>query len=253
MRLKDTLSIVRHILQPRLANGTARKVILVGHGVNSDINLVKHIGFVVRDDMFLEIVDTQDIHRHYRMRAQQAGLKAVLDDLEIEHSFLHNGGNDAVYTLQAMLAIVLKKRVDSIRRENERQQKRYIFSTSISCYKRQSLSLRRRILYHRLCGPGHTEPLLTKPSYAPDEEVVNQGWLTGGEMSDGGEPEDDSGDDSGDEAAAVETERSASNSTSQQKSATSMESPKASPAKTAKPPPAAAAPTADDSEDLISL
>lgn len=94
-----------------------RDVVLVGHDIRSDISLIKNIGFHVEDGMFLEIVDTQDVHQHLRMKTQQAGLRSVLNDLEIEHSFLHNGGNDAVYTLQALVRLVVKIRQDSLRRE----------------------------------------------------------------------------------------------------------------------------------------
>ncbi|CAK7218664.1 hypothetical protein SBRCBS47491_003584 [Sporothrix bragantina] len=144
--LRDILRVVTSILQPRLPNGEKRHVVLIGHDIKSDISLVKNIGFHVTDDMFLEIVDTQDFHQHLRMSAQQAGLKFVLTDLEIEHYFLHNGGNDAVYTLQAMVRLVVKKRQDSLRR--------------------------------------HQERLL--PGYTPDPAIVEEGWDSGGEMSDGG-------------------------------------------------------------------
>lgn len=94
----------------------------MGHDIKSDISLVRNVGFHVKDGMFLEIVDTQYLHQHYRMLGQQMGLKGVLNDLEIEHCFLHNGGNDAVYTLQAMVSLIITKRQDSLRRQNERLQ-----------------------------------------------------------------------------------------------------------------------------------
>ncbi|EFX00434.1 qde-2-interacting protein [Grosmannia clavigera kw1407] len=49
-----------------------RQVVLVGHGISSDLEFVKHVGFdIARDAKFLEIVDTQDMHRHLRMLPQQ--------------------------------------------------------------------------------------------------------------------------------------------------------------------------------------
>ncbi|CAK7202642.1 hypothetical protein SEUCBS139899_005368 [Sporothrix eucalyptigena] len=144
--LKDILRVVKSILQPQQAFGETRKVVLVGHDIKSDISLIKNIGFHVTDDMFLDIVDTQDFYQHLRMKAHQASLKFILTDLEIEHTFLHNGGNDAVYTLQAMVRIALKKRQDSIRRHLEKLQ----------------------------------------PGYAPDPSIIEEGWNSGGEMSDGG-------------------------------------------------------------------
>ncbi|CAK7230227.1 ATP-dependent DNA helicase yku80 [Sporothrix curviconia] len=144
--LRGILGVVTSILQPRLPSGEKRHVVLVGHDIRSDISLLKNIGLHVTDDMFLEIVDTQDFHQHLRMSAQQAGLKFVLADLEIEHYFLHNGGNDAVYTLQAMIRLAVKKRQDSLRR--------------------------------------HQERLL--PGYTPDAAITEEGWESGGEVSDGG-------------------------------------------------------------------
>ena len=118
--IKDILAAVTQILQPRLPDGEPRHVVLVGHDIKSDISMVKNIGFHMTNDMFLDIVDTQYFHQHLRMRNLQAGLKAVLTELEIEHYFLHNGGNDAVYTLQAMVRIVVEKREASLRRQSER-------------------------------------------------------------------------------------------------------------------------------------
>lgn len=116
--LRDVLSVITDVLQPK-SDGEKRLVVLVGHDIQNDINLIKNVGFHVTEDMFLDIVDTQDFYQHLRMSSQQAGLKSVLDDLEIEHVFLHNGGNDAVYTLQAMIRLVIKKRQDSLRRYQE--------------------------------------------------------------------------------------------------------------------------------------
>ena len=146
VKLSDVLYTITRILQPRLANGELRKVVLLGHDTKSDIALVENVGFFVKDEMFLEVLDTQDIHQHFRMRSQQMGLRGVLNDLEIEHSFLHNGGNDAVYTLQAMISLVVKKRQESLRRQTERLQ----------------------------------------PGFSADAEVVAQGWASGGEFTDGG-------------------------------------------------------------------
>ncbi|KAL1911262.1 hypothetical protein Sste5344_003066 [Sporothrix stenoceras] len=142
---RDMLAIVTSILQPWSPNGERRNVVLVGHDIKSDIALVKNIGFHVTDDMFMDIVDTQFIHQYLHMKSQQASLKSVLTDLEIEHYFLHNGGNDAMYTLQAMVRIVVLKREASLRRHGERM----------------------------------------RPGYKPDPDIVEQGWESGGEFSDG--------------------------------------------------------------------
>ncbi|OAA58538.1 ku family DNA-binding protein [Niveomyces insectorum RCEF 264] len=144
--LKDVVSVITAVLQPTLPTGELRKVVLVGHDINSDISLVKNVGFDVHNKEFLEILDTQDLHQHFQMRQQQSSLRGLLNDLEIEHNFLHNGGNDAVYTLQAMVSLIVSKRQASLRRQNER----------------------------------------LRADYKPEPVVVEEGWDTGGEMSDGG-------------------------------------------------------------------
>lgn len=46
-------------------------------------------------------------------------LGAVLNDLEISHTYLHNAGNDAVYTMQAMLALAIEARLEEVRQVEE--------------------------------------------------------------------------------------------------------------------------------------
>lgn len=125
VRLDDVPQLLREILQPSTPNGEPRQVVLVGHSIRSDLTLVKNVGFKVdMDAKFLEIVDTQDMHRHLHMLPQQVGLGRLLSDLDIDNSFLHNGGNDAVYTLQAMLSLAVLQREASLRRHHERLQPR---------------------------------------------------------------------------------------------------------------------------------
>ncbi|KJR87862.1 QDE-2-interacting protein [Sporothrix schenckii 1099-18] len=143
--IKDILPVVTRILQPQLRDGSRRNVVLVGHDIKSDISLIKNIGFHMTDGIFLEVVDTQYFHQHLRMKNQQTGLKGVLADLDIDNYFLHNGGNDAVYTLQAMVRIVVEKREASLRRHAER----------------------------------------LRPGFIPDASILEEGWDSGGEMTDG--------------------------------------------------------------------
>ncbi|KAH7267489.1 uncharacterized protein BKA55DRAFT_684757 [Fusarium redolens] len=93
-----------------------RNIVIVGHDVKQDINYFTELGL----DLQLlgglaEPVDTQDIHQAWRGSTNGRSLGAVLNDLDIAHKHLHNAGNDAHYTLCAMLSIAL----EDIRKEEE--------------------------------------------------------------------------------------------------------------------------------------
>ncbi|KLP11711.1 uncharacterized protein LW94_13353 [Fusarium fujikuroi] len=93
-----------------------RNIVVVGHDVKQDITYFTELGLDLR---FLgglaEPVDTQDIHQAWRGSTNGRSLGAVLNDLDIAHKHLHNAGNDAHYTLCAMLGIAL----EDIRKEEE--------------------------------------------------------------------------------------------------------------------------------------
>lgn len=52
-------------------------------------------------------VDTQIIHKAWRDSLDQRSLSKVLDDLNFSYRYMHNAGNDAMYTLRAMLGIAV--------------------------------------------------------------------------------------------------------------------------------------------------
>nr|RBR01448.1 hypothetical protein FVER53263_05385 [Fusarium verticillioides] len=93
-----------------------RNIVIVGHDVKQDIAYFTELGLDLR---FLgglaEPVDTQDIHQAWRGSTNGRSLGAVLNDLDIAHKHLHNAGNDAHYTLCAMLGIAL----EDFRKEEE--------------------------------------------------------------------------------------------------------------------------------------
>jgi DNA polymerase III alpha subunit (gram-positive type) len=96
------------------ANVQWRPVVLVGHDIQQDINYIKILGLNLCDnDHLLEIVDTKNIHQHIGRLMNGAALGKILRELNIPHTHLHNAGNDAVYTLQALLGLVVKKRKSS--------------------------------------------------------------------------------------------------------------------------------------------
>ncbi|KXL48139.1 hypothetical protein M433DRAFT_130585 [Acidomyces richmondensis BFW] len=84
-----------------------RNVVFVGHDANSDSKFLKQVGFsLTTDAKIVRIMDTQ--HVCGGSKKNQIGLRSLLLSLGIEPVNLHNAGNDAVYTLQALIAMALK-------------------------------------------------------------------------------------------------------------------------------------------------
>lgn len=53
-------------------------------------------------------LDTQGMHQAWKKTERARSLEVALSDLGIENRNLHNAGNDAVYTLRAMMGIALE-------------------------------------------------------------------------------------------------------------------------------------------------
>lgn len=110
-----------------------RNLILVGHDVASDIDYLRILGCTALDPpmsnpadiksstdqpQFLESIDTSNIFRVLKRNTQASSLAKVLIDLGIAGWHLHNAGNDARYTLEAMVGIALKARLEADRPED---------------------------------------------------------------------------------------------------------------------------------------
>lgn len=103
------------VMTPKTPSGEYRNVVVVGHDVAQDVDLILTVDLDVYDLPGLkEIVDNQRMQQHRKRFYNPKGLSSVLTDLEIQHSYLHNAGNDAVYTLQSMLAHSVRMRVNSL-------------------------------------------------------------------------------------------------------------------------------------------
>jgi len=87
-----------------------RPTVLVGHDVEQDIAHLQKIGYnVYKNPCIIDVADTKHIHQHLRGRNDAASLARLLDDMLITYKYLHNAGNDAVYTLQGLIALAFKK------------------------------------------------------------------------------------------------------------------------------------------------
>ncbi|KAK3990635.1 good for full DBP5 activity protein 2 [Cladorrhinum sp. PSN332] len=155
MRLGDIPTVVEEIIDnaafgPAGLNTEPRPVVLVFHDASADIKYLQTAGYnIYAANNVTDILDTKDLHK-YALRTNDTGsLESVLRYLEIPSHHLHNAGNDAVYTLRAMLGLAVKKRAMSLESALTGQPKGYI-------------------------------PV--------NEFKEKEGWTSGGEDSDGGEP-----------------------------------------------------------------
>ncbi|MCJ1284355.1 hypothetical protein MMC26_003686 [Xylographa opegraphella] len=95
-----------------------RKIILVGHDTKTDINYLRDLGYDPGNlSNLLEVLDTSEVYRALKCETQAGGLGTLLYDLGLPGWNLHNAGNDAAYTLQALIAIAFKALVPKEERQ----------------------------------------------------------------------------------------------------------------------------------------
>ena len=83
-----------------------RNVILVGHEIKSDIEYLRNIGYDVTNlSTLLEAVDTIALFKAMKHERNTPSLGNVLLDLEMTGWHLHNAGNDAGYTMEALIGL----------------------------------------------------------------------------------------------------------------------------------------------------
>jgi DNA polymerase III alpha subunit (gram-positive type) len=113
-------------VDPSTDEGPKRNIILVGHDVGADINFLRLLGYDIHNLSTLqEVVDTATMWRYLKRESNPRNLGSILAELGIVGWNLHNAGNDAVYTLQAMISIAIKhldeRQKDKEVKEQERQ------------------------------------------------------------------------------------------------------------------------------------
>ncbi|CAD6442831.1 d7b7b35d-8a93-49ab-8a4f-0ef94b5017f3 [Sclerotinia trifoliorum] len=106
-----------------------RNIILVGHDVDADIRFLRHIGYEINNLNLHECCDTTLMWRALHREQNPTKLSNILEEIGVAAWNLHNAGNDAVYTLQAMLGIACKHLVD---RKIERKEKDKLKKNRIS-------------------------------------------------------------------------------------------------------------------------
>jgi DNA polymerase III epsilon subunit-like protein len=88
-------------------SGSERNIVFVGHNASSDKTFMTQLGFSLSADATVSrTVDTQ--HLAGGTKKSAIGLHRLLISLEVEPFNLHNAGNDAAYTLQAMVKMAVR-------------------------------------------------------------------------------------------------------------------------------------------------
>lgn len=82
-----------------------RNIILVGHGFSSDLAALRALGFNFEASV-IGILDTSNIANELQM--QNFSLVRLLDKLKCPHARLYNAGNDAHFTLRALILLAIK-------------------------------------------------------------------------------------------------------------------------------------------------
>ncbi|KAH8692729.1 hypothetical protein BGW36DRAFT_302862 [Talaromyces proteolyticus] len=111
-----------------------RNIVLLGHGVQADIEYLHQLGCNLfgdhhafhktkafqchrkndpqdADPRLLDTLDTANLFQVLKREAQQRALEIILNSLSIVGWNLHNAGNDARYTLEAMVRIIINSRL----------------------------------------------------------------------------------------------------------------------------------------------
>jgi hypothetical protein len=111
-----------HVPAPEDPNNM-RNIVLLGHDVEQDIQYCHKIGFsVLGRGNLIATMDTQAMYQAYTRDTSPRGLGGVMNDFDITAWHLHNAGNDAAYTIYAMLATCVQ---DAAERGTEASKKKH--------------------------------------------------------------------------------------------------------------------------------
>ncbi len=102
--MSEALEAVRAILRPYLED--KRRIVLAGHAINQDVGYMGSIGFDLQHEtQSIGTVDSQSLYQGWTQADRSRSLGSVLDELGFAYGYLHNAGNDAVYTLRAAIGV----------------------------------------------------------------------------------------------------------------------------------------------------
>ena len=100
-----------------------RNIVLLGHDIEQDIQYCHKIGFsVLGRGNLIATMDTKAMYQAYTRDTSPRSLSGVLSDLDMTAWNAHNAGNDAVFTVWAMLATCVQ---DAAERGTEDAKKKH--------------------------------------------------------------------------------------------------------------------------------
>ncbi|OJJ51670.1 hypothetical protein ASPZODRAFT_447596 [Penicilliopsis zonata CBS 506.65] len=125
--LADLPTVVDSCFQPPYSSRpdshklTERNLICVGHNTTSDITYLRNLGTrTFKNDpptpgdgerRFLDCLDTAELFRTLRNEPQSRSLAHILSELGMVPWHLHNAGNDARYTMEALVQMIVQSAV----------------------------------------------------------------------------------------------------------------------------------------------
>ncbi|KUJ18638.1 uncharacterized protein LY89DRAFT_780673 [Mollisia scopiformis] len=96
-----------------------RNIILLAHSISCELTILRKLGFDL-DTGISAIIDTQQFMRE--IIPTEDGLvktlESLLDSLDIKHKNLHVGGNDANFTMKALMLLVVSSFKDDLKKNN---------------------------------------------------------------------------------------------------------------------------------------
>lgn len=105
-------TIIRYLrIQDSAHFDTIRKIVITGHSINQDWNIIQRLGVDInRVAPVMAVIDTHSLSRHIIKDAPGFSLSAILTHLQCPYNSyeLHNAGNDATYTLYIMILLAVK-------------------------------------------------------------------------------------------------------------------------------------------------
>lgn len=88
-----------------------RDIVLVGHDVKQDVQYLASIGVdLPNTPNIFRTLDTQAIHMAWKDTPSGRSLSGVMGDLGLVGTNYHNAGNDAVYTIQALIGVAVEEK-----------------------------------------------------------------------------------------------------------------------------------------------
>ncbi|KAF2666587.1 hypothetical protein BT63DRAFT_481086 [Microthyrium microscopicum] len=97
---KDMLERIRSLIPP------SRNIVLVGHELQNDLRCLRGLGAEC-DEPYVAILDTRQISQEV-LPGSRHTLRHILRNLNCPHGRMHSAGNDAHFTLRALLLLAVR-------------------------------------------------------------------------------------------------------------------------------------------------